>query len=151
MGRLSRLRALFFFALAWAIAWIPIAIGLGALESWYYGWAFPIGRLSRDLPVVMGVGAFCGFAFGLFLAAAERRRDFQSLSLSRFVLWGAAGAAVIPVIATIMDPPQSLMGTLWNVGPFAIPGGICAATSLALARRASHRLEGPAQIAALKK
>jgi hypothetical protein len=118
---------------------------------WGLAWSLAGGILARvpgfdsDLPFPLlfaPLGFAAGIVFSGILAASERGRGFDRLSLARFATWGVAGGLLlsgIPVVGAILRG-----GAVWSefllFGPaLAIASGACAAGSLALARRAERQ------------
>ena len=130
------------------------AIGMGFAWAAAGGVAgFVVARVSPfnpDLPFGLlfgGLGFLSGIIFSGILVAMGGRRGFDRLSLSRFAAWGAASGLVL---AGIFVGGAVLRGAPWwgdflLFGPaLATAGAVCAAGSLALARRADRReLAGP--------
>ena len=79
--------------------------------------------------------------------AIEGRRGFDRISLSRFAGWGAASGLLLSGIFVVGAALRgaSLGGEFLTFGPgLAMASAVCAAGSLALARRAERReLPGP--------
>jgi hypothetical protein len=141
MNRFRRLRGILGLSLAWGIAWIPLGMLVSVAESLAYGRPIDVGALFADAPKAAPIGAVCGFAFSLVLAGLERRRTFASLSGARLFIWGVAGALIIPVLAVMSDPfGFSVRSAGTGMAVFAILGGVSAAATLAIARRAPPEL-----------
>jgi hypothetical protein len=142
MARLQRLRGLLGLSIASGLAWIPFGIVISAAESLILGHPVAIGRLLADAPLFAAIGAVCGFAFGLALAAAERRRAFEALTLGRFVALGAAAAMIIPTAAILFSfGGFSARGMVFALAIFGVPGGLTAAALLTIARRAPPQIQ----------
>ena len=127
---LRRMRGVIGMGLTWALAWSAV----GALPRWVFG----IGA-DAPFPLIFGVlGFVAGVAFSIVVAAAERRRTFDQMSLPRFAAWGALGGFTLSAIFARF---ASLgLGDVLLVAPtLAIASSVCAAGSLALARRATRR------------
>jgi hypothetical protein len=130
-------------AVVWAVAWIPLGMLGMAMEAASFGVPIRLASLVRAIPLLAGIGAFCGFAFGLVLAAMERRRSFDSLSLPRVALWGLAGGLVIPGVSF-----ASNLGwvTLADMAPallvFGVLGAVSSVGTLIVARRAQRAIVG---------
>ena len=141
MQRFRRLRGLLGLSIASAIAWIPLAAILGMVVSLLSGRSITFNRVLAGAPLSAAVGAFCGFTLGIALAAAERKRTFESLTFGRFVALGAASAIVIPATAAVFSLGWSLVAA-YSLLLFALTGGLTAAALLTIARRApSPQLE----------
>lgn len=136
MGVLRRLRGLAGIGLTWGVLWalfgVALVLGIRVFDpaSAQEG-ALVVGR-------VLGFAGFVsGVAFGTLLAIAERRRSLQSLSVWRAGLWGAIGAALIPLLTTADD----------KMAIITMPLGLIFATaSVLVARRAELRDAGTAAI-----
>ena len=136
----------------WGVMWIPLGLAVAIIDVVARGRDVGIARLLDVVVPLFGIGAFSGFAFGLVLAAAERNRSFGALSAIRLILWGAAGALAIPVVATVANlgwtPISDMMSTLIV---FGVLGGVSSAATLAIARRAPPELESPKPAATLNR
>ena len=123
--------------LTWAAAWFGAGILLARVSSF-----------NPDLPFAL-LFAPLGFAVGIIfsgiLVVIEGRRGFDRMSLSRFAGWGAVSGLLL---SGIFGVAAALRGeTLWGEvmvwGPvLPMASAVCAAGSLALARRA-ERLQLP--------
>ena len=133
---------------------IRAAIGMGL--AWGAAFSFAGGVLARvpgfdsDLPFPLlfaPLGFATGVIFSGILVGMERRRGFDHTSLPRFAAWGAASGLLLTGIfvagAALRGAP--LWGEFLVFGPpLAVAGAVCAAGTLAVARRAERReLPGP--------
>ena len=151
MGRLRRLRAMLGLSIASAVAWIPLGAVMAMGESLLAGRSVSFSRLVANAPLYAAVGAFCGFVLGIALAAAERKRTFESLAFGRFVALGVASAMVIPAGAILLNVGRfSLGGMAYSLAIFGIPGGLSAAALLTIARRAPPQIESTGAPVTLK-
>jgi len=133
---------------------IRAAIGMGL--TWgaaWFGAGFLLARVpgvSSDLPFALlfaPLGFVTGIIFSGVLVISERRRGVDRVSLSRFAGWGAASGLLLSGIFVVAAALRG--GSLW--GEFlifspalAVASAVCAAGSLAVARRADRReLGGP--------
>jgi hypothetical protein len=120
--------------LAWGAAWFVAGTLLARVPGF-----------SSDLPFALlfaPLGFATGIIFSGILAGIEGRREFDRASLSRFAVWGAASGLLLSGIFVLGAALRG--GNLWGeflvFGPaLAMEGAICAAGSLALARRAGPR------------
>lgn len=134
-----RIRAAVGMGFTWAAAWFGAGIMLLLVPGFDADVPFPI------LFALLGFGA--GITFSGILGIIEGRRRFDQMSLARFTGWGAVGGLVLSgmfVVAVALGG-EALWGELLVLGPvFALAGAVCAAGSLALARRGERlELQGP--------
>jgi len=127
---LRRIRGAIGMGFAWAIGWGAV----GGVPRWVFG-------VNTDLPIglLFGVlGFFGGVAFSAVLAATERRRRFDQMSLPRFAAAGAAGGILLSAVFAV--PASLSWGDVLVLAPtLALASGVSAVASLALARRAVRR------------
>jgi hypothetical protein len=132
---LRRLRGAIGMGLTWAVAWF----GAGLILLLIVG----TGAADVPFPLFFGfLGFLAGVTFSAVLAALERRRRVDQMSLPRFAGWGAVGGLLLSgtfVTAAALGG-ETLWGEMLVLGPvFALAGAASAAGSLALARMAKHR------------
>jgi hypothetical protein len=129
-----RIRAAIGMGLTWAAAWF----GAGVLLARVPG-------LSSDLPFALlfaPLGFFSGVMFSGILVAIEGRRRVGRISVSRFAGLGAVSGLVLSGIFVVGAAIRGdgVLGEFLVFGPaLAIASAVCAASSLALARRADKR------------
>jgi hypothetical protein len=125
------------------------AIGMGLI--WGAAWSLAGGILARlpgidsDLPLPLlfaPLGFITGIIFSGILVGIEGRRGFDRTSLPRFAGWGAASGLLLTGIflvgAAFRGAP--LWGEFLVFGPaLTTASALCAAGSLAVARRAERR------------
>ena len=134
-----RIRAAIGMGLTWGAAWFGAGALLARVPGFYSD--LPFALLFAPLGFVTGI-IFSGFLVGI-----ERRRGFARTSLSRFAAWGATSGLLLSGIfvggAALRG--GALLSEFLVFGPaLAMAGAVCAAGSLALARRAERReLPGP--------
>jgi hypothetical protein len=125
-------------AIGMGLAWGAAGFGAGALLARVPGF-------SSDLPFALlfaPLGFFSGIIFSGVLVAIEGRRGFHRMSLLRFAGWGAVSGLLLSGIFVV---GAALRGaSVWRefltFGPaLAISSAVCAAGSLAVARRAEGR------------
>jgi hypothetical protein len=124
------------------LAWAAAGFGAGILVA-------RVSSFNPDLPFALlfaPLGFLAGIIFSGILVIGGRR-GFDRMSLSRFAGWGAVSGLLLSGIFVV---GAALRGeTLWGeflvFGPgLAVASAVCAAGSLALARRAERReLPGP--------
>ena len=134
-----RIRAAIAMGLMWGVAWF----GAGTLLARVPGF-------SSDLPFALlfaPLGVISGIIFSGVLVVIEGRRSFDRMSLSRFAGWGAVSGLLLSgiFVAGAAIRGASVWGEFLLFGPaLAVSSAVCAAGSLALARRADRRaLPGP--------
>ena len=134
-----RIRAAIGMGLTWGAAWFGAGILLARVPGFYSD--LPFALLFAPLGFVTGV------IFSGILVVIERRGRFDRVSLSRFGGWGAVSGLVLSGIFVVAAAlrGQSSWGELLVFGPpLTVASAVCAAGSLALARRAERReLPGP--------
>ena len=129
-----RIRAAFGMGLFWGAAWFGAGILLARVPGF-----------DSDLPFAFlfaPLGFVSGIIFSGFLAVIEGRREFDRLSLSRCAGWGAASGLLLSGVFVVGAALRG--GDLWGEflvfgPPLAIASAVCAAGSLAVARRAERR------------
>jgi hypothetical protein len=134
-----RLRAAIGMGLTWAAAWFGAGVLLARVPGFYSD--VPFALLFAPLGFVAGI------MFSGILVVIEGRRSFDRMSLSRFAEWGAVSGLLLSgiFVAGAALRGQSVWGEFLVFGPvLAVASAVCAAGSLALARRAERReLPGP--------
>ena len=134
-----RIRAAIGMGLTWGAAWFGAGILLARVPGF-----------SSDLPFALlfaPLGFVTGVIFSGTLVVIERRRSFDRVSLSRFAGWGAVSGLLLSGIFVVAAALRG--GSLWGEflmfgPPLAMASAVCAAGSLAVARRAERReLPGP--------
>ena len=130
-------------AIGMGLAWAAAGIGVGTLLA-------RVSSFNPDLPFALlfaPLGFAAGVIFSGILVGLEGRRSFDRMSLSRFAGWGAVSGLLLSGIFGVAAALRgdSLWGELLVFGPaLATASAVCAAGSLALARRAERRhLSGP--------
>lgn len=129
---MRRIRGAIGMGLLWAAAWGAA----GSVPRWLFGF-----HTDAPLPLIFGLlGFIAGITFFGVVALIERRRTFDQLSLPRFASWGAIGGLLLSALFTRMAS-LSAADALMIAPTFAIVSAVCAAASLALAKRApKHEL-----------
>jgi len=129
-----RIRAAIGMGLTWGAAWFGAGSLLARVPGFYSD--LPFALLFAPLGFVTGV------IFSGIVVAIERRRGFDHVSLSRFAGWGAASGLLLSgiFVAGAALRGASLWGEFLVFGPpLTIASAVCAAGSLAVARRAERR------------
>lgn len=127
---LRRIRGAIGMGVAWAAAWSAA----GLVPRWVFGF-----DADAPFPLLFGaLGFLAGITFSGLLVVAEGRRRFDQMSLPRFAAWGAAGGLLL---SALFARAASLgWGDVLAIVPtFGVASALCAAGSLALARRAARR------------
>lgn len=129
-----RIRAAIGMGLTWGAAWSGAGALLARVPGFYSD--LPFALLFAPLGFITGV-IFSGILVGI-----EGRRSFDRMSLSRFAGWGAASGLLLSGIFVVGAALRgaSLWGEFLVFGPpLTIASAVCAAGSLAVARRAERR------------
>jgi hypothetical protein len=129
-----RIRAAIGMGLTWGVVWS----GAGALLARVPGF-------SSDLPFALlfaPLGFVTGVIFSGILVVIERRRRFDRVSLPRFAAWGALSGLLLSGVFAVAAALRG--GTAWGEfllfgPPLTMASAVCAAGSLAMARRAERR------------
>ena len=128
---LKRVRGILGTAATWAVAWVGLGIGIGALVGIDLRFIVPMALNSAV------AGFIAGTSFAVILSIAERRSSLEELSFRRVASWGAGGGLVLSFIPLAFGMPLPLL-----LGPLVINAGIgagMATGSVALAKRADDR------------
>lgn len=144
---LRRILGMAGMCLAWAAGWAitGLLIGIASLLLPFLPWAAFFKVFDAPLPALGLPGFIGGAIFSLLIGLAERRQDFEALSLARFSGWGAAAglllslvpAAMVSVgLATLNRPGDMWYLTAIIIGPLTLMGAVSGAGSLLLARAA---------------
>ena len=129
-----RIRGAIGMGLTWGAAWFGAGILLARVPGFYSD--LPYALLFAPLGIVTGI------IFSGILVAIEGRRKFDRMSLSRFAGWGAASGLLLSGIFVVGAAlgGETLGGEVLVLGPvLAVASAVCAAGSLAVARRAERR------------
>ena len=129
-----RIRAAIGMGLTWAAAWFGAGILLARVPGFYSD--LPFALLFAPLGFVTGI-IFSGILVGI-----EGRGGFDRMSLSRFAGWGAVSGLLLSGIFIVSAALRgaALWGEFLVFGPpLAMAGAVCAAGSLAVARRGERR------------
>jgi hypothetical protein len=129
-----RSRAAIGMGLTWGAAWFAAGILLARVPG-----------LHSDLPFALlfaPLGIVAGIVFSGLLVGAEGRRGLDRASLWRFAGWGAASGLLLAGILVVGAALRG--GASWGEflvfgPPLALASAVCAAGSLAVARRAGRR------------
>jgi hypothetical protein len=129
-----RIRAAIGMGLTWGAAWFGAGILLARVPGFY-----------SDLPFALlfaPLGFATGVIFSRLLVAIERRRSFDGVSLSRFAGWGAVSGLLLSGIFVVAAALRG--GSVWGEflvfgPPLVMASAVCAAGSLAMARRTERR------------
>lgn len=129
-----RIRAAVGMGLIWGVVWSAAGFVLARVPGFYSDLPFAI--LFAPLGVIAGI-IFSGILVGI-----EGRRGFERASISRFAGWGAASGLLLSgiVVAGAALRGEALWGEFLLFGPpLALASAVCAASALAVARRAERR------------
>ena len=135
----QRVRGAIGMGLTWGAAGFGAGLLLARVPGFY-----------SDLPFALlfaPLGFVTGIMFSGVLVVIERRRRCDRVSLSRFAGWGAVSGLLLSGIFVVAAAlrGESLWGEFLVFGPpLAMASAVCAAGSLAMARRAERQeLRGP--------
>lgn len=133
---LRRLRGILGTGLTWAVGWAGVTVALSLIG----GVPFPF--LFRVVLSGAAQGFIAGGVFATILSVAERRHTLEDLSLRRVALWGGIGGAClfVPIYPMLMSAGIPLFRLALPLAINALMGAGFASGSVALARRADHRL-----------
>ena len=130
-------------AIGMGLAWGAAGFGAGILLA-------RVSSFDVDLPFALlfaPLGFFAGIIFSGILVVIEGGRGFDRMSISRFAGWGAVSGLLLSGIFVVGAAVrgETLWGEFLVFGPvLAMASAVCAAGSLAVARRAERReLRGP--------
>jgi hypothetical protein len=129
-----RIRAAIGMGFIWGAAGVVAGAVLARVPGFYSD--LPFALLFGPLGFVTGV-IFSGILVGI-----EGRRGFDRASLPRVAAWGAASGLLLTGIFVLGAALRG--GPVWGEfllfgPPLALAGAVCAAGSLAVARRADRR------------
>src|SRR5262245_40331440 len=129
-----RIRAAIGMGLTWGFAFSAAGAVLARIPGFFSDLPFPI--------LFAPVGFLTGVIFSGILVGIEGRRGFDRMSLSRFATWGASSGLLLSGIFVVGSALRgaSLWGEFLVFGPpLAVASAVCAAGSLAVARRSERR------------
>ena len=125
-------------AIGMGLTWGAAGFGAGILLA-------RVSSFDVDLPFALlfaPLGFLAGIIFFGILMVMEGRRGFDRMSLSRFAGWGAVSGLLLSGIFVVAASlgGETLGGEVLVLGPvLAMVSAVCAAGSLAVARRAERR------------
>jgi len=129
-----RIRAALKMGLSWAVVWFGAGVLLARVPGFFSDVPFAI--------LFAPLGFITGIIFSGVLVAIEGRRSFDRMSVPRFAGWGAASGLLLSGIFVVGAALRgaSVWGEFLTFGPaLAMASTVCAAGSLALAKRAERR------------
>lgn len=125
---LRRLRGALGLGFTWGLAWFAAGMVLLLI----------VGPDAADVPFPLGfglLGFLAGVTFSGILGLVAGRRRFEEFSIPQFAGWGGAGGVLFAALFTTVT--QLGLDVFAVLGPvFGGAGALCAAGTLALARRA---------------
>jgi len=125
-----RIRGAVGIGLTWAAAWFAAGMMLLLVVG--------VDAADVPFPLFFGLlGFLAGASFSGVLGILGGRRRFDQMSLSRFAGWGALGGVLVAGILTLASRPEAEFLVLGPV--FGLAGALCAAGTLALAKRAERQ------------
>jgi len=129
-----RIRAAIGMGLTWGVVWSGAGALLARVPGFY-----------SDLPFALlfaPLGFVTGIIFSGILVVIERRRRFHRVSLPRFAAWSALSGLLLSGIFAVAAAlrGQTAWGEFLVFGPpLTMASAVCAAGSLAMARRAERQ------------
>jgi predicted Kef-type K+ transport protein len=129
-----RIRAAIGMGLTWGVVWSGAGALLARVPGFYSD--LPFALLFAPLGVVTGI------IFSGILVVVERRRRFDRVSIPGFAAWGALSGLLLSGIFAVAAAlrGQSAWGEFLVFGPpLTMASAVCAAGSLAMARRAERQ------------
>jgi len=129
-----RIRAAIGLGLAWGFVWSGAGAVLARVPGFYSDLPFPL--------LFAPLGFITGIIFSGILVAVAGRRGIGRVSLPRFAVWGGVSGLLLSGIFVVGAALRgaSAWGEFLTFGPaLAIASAVCAAGSLAVARRAQGR------------
>ena len=115
--------------LTWGVMWSAVLATLALIIGVFDPDSIDPGEgVGMMVKIGMTVGFVSGAFFGAVLSFAEGRKTFGELSLWRIAIWGAIGAAILPLATTMNNT------VLLNTIPLGV---ISALVTVGIARRAS--------------
>ena len=133
----TRIGRALMMGVAWAAAWIPIAILLAVIvdpddsmdEPWFAAGAY--------------AGFLCGTVFSAVAGIAAGRRRLGELSFSRAAAWGAVAGLLIGVLPFVLGSQNAGEHPLWVlpvvlIGTMTLMSATSAVVSALLARTAKR-------------
>lgn len=135
MNRLfRRLRGMVGMGLTWGVAWAAIFYVIASVVAVVDPPSIDPGEQPAFIAAFGGAfGFISGAIFGLLFSLAEGRRKLLDITPARAAIWGALGAATLPLLSGRFD----------QVMLFSPIGAAIAAGTVAIARRAERRAELP--------
>jgi hypothetical protein len=129
-----RIRAAIGMGFIWGAAGAGAGAVLARVPGFYSDLPFPL--------LFAPLGFITGIIFSGILVGIEGRRGFEHASLSRFAGWGAASGLLLSGIfafGAVLGGGDWWGEFLLFGPPLIMAGAVCAAGSLAVARRAERR------------
>jgi hypothetical protein len=121
-------------AIGMGLTWAAALFAAGSVPRWVFG-------VSTDVPIPLVAGVFgfiAGVTFSALLVLTEGRRSFDQMSIRRFAGWGAISGLLLSALWA--NAVSLRWGDVLVIAPtFALASAVCAAGSLAVARRAVSR------------
>ena len=121
-------------AIGMGFTWAAALFAVGTVPRWVFG-----VNTDAPIPLVFGVfGFIAGVTFSALLMLTEGGRRFDEMSIRRFAGWGAITGLLLSALWA--NAVSLSWGEVLAIAPtFALTCAVCAAGSLAVARRAGSR------------
>lgn len=133
--------------LTWAAGWAMtgLLIGVASLLLPFLPWDPFFEFFDAPLPVLGTPGFIGGLFFSVLIGLGESGRGFETLTLARFGIWGAAAGLMLSLVpaamasvglATLNRPDSLWKLTAMISGPLTLLGAVSGFGTLLLARLA---------------
>ena len=116
-------------ALAWAIAWAPIAVLIGVTV------VDPDNSMDEMWPAIGAYPGFlCGLLFSILLGIRERVHRIADVPVRRAAAWGVLSGFLVSVIPGMVAEPRGLLSAS-IIGSITLMSALSAVASVLIARK----------------
>jgi hypothetical protein len=137
MKRIPTLRRVFVIGLTWGILWLVFALSIGTIIAAVDPDSIDPGETQIAVFILGPMGIFSGLAFGFLSSLGDRSAGAFHLSLSRAVLWGFLGSAIVQ-LGYLDHGDLGLAANIQMAFVFSTFGGLVSTIWLLMARRWSQ-------------